>query len=583
MKKLFVVALTLLLGLGLFACNPTTTAASVTELNWNIGAEPLTIDPTLNGASDGGDVINQTFEGLIREVNGVISPGIAESWTTSADGLTVTFTLRDSKWSDGSDFTAADFIYSWRRGLDLRTASEYSWIWEYTNIVGALESIYWTDECDNGTEICTVYNDDGDVIGIDHSDGLDDTTGHKQDAALDAVGISAPDDNTLVVELLQRTEYIVSLLGFYHFLPVKQSAVEADPDGGAWAIDPALVVCNGPFVLTEYTPGSGLVLEKNENYWNAEEISLTKINGEFIDDDASAYIAYQQGQLDVIPTVPAPLITALRAVDEEFYVFALLGTYYANFNMDDPLLGGNAKLRLALTYSIDREAICEALSAGQIPATGFVPEGFVDHTGADFSLTAGTYGIAADDSMYDEAVTLFAEAATELGMTVAQLRTAVSENVYMYNTSSSHQLVGEMMQASWSTNLGVNVTLENQDWATFQNSRKDGDYDIARGGWLTDFMDPAGMLAIFMEGNAYNDPNYDSVAYNTLMAEASAATTAAVHFAKLYDALDVLMADMPIIPIYYYSDILMVQSYVKGWGRSVLGTIDLTKVYIEGK
>jgi len=546
MKKLFVVALTLLLGLGLFACNQTTTEASVTELNWNIGAEPLTIDPGLNGASDGGDVINQTFEGLIREVNGVIYPGVAETWDVSADGLTVTFHLRDSKWSDGSDLTAADFIYSWKRGMDPATASEYSWIWEYTNIVGAYEAVF-------------------------------------EEGSLDDVGISAPDDNTLVVELIQPTDYIISLLGFFHFLPVKESAVVQDPDGGAWAIDPAIVVCNGPFVLTGYTVGEGLTLEKNEHYWNAEEIQLTKINGKFIDDDASAYIAYQQGTLDVIPTVPAPLITALIAEDPEFYVFALLGTYYANFNMDDELLGASAKLRLALTYSIDREAICEALSAGQIPATGFVPRGFVDNEGNDFSETAGTYGIAADTSMYDEAVTLFAEAAAELEMTVEELQAAVSAKTYLYNTSSGHQLVGEMIQASWASNLGVNVSLQNQDWAIFQNSRKDGLYDFARGGWLTDFMDPAGMIAIFTEGNAYNDPNYVSTEFNNLMAEASAATTAAVHFEKLYDALDVLMADMPIIPIYYYSDILMVQSYVKGWGRSVLGTIDLTKCYIEGK
>jgi len=546
MKKLFVVALTLLLGLGLFACNQTTTEASVTELNWNIGAEPLTIDPGLNGASDGGDVINQTFEGLIREVNGVIYPGVAETWDVSADGLTVTFHLRDSKWSDGSDLTAADFIYSWKRGMDPATASEYSWIWEYTNIVGAYEAVF-------------------------------------EEGSLDDVGISAPDDNTLVVELIQPTDYIISLLGFFHFLPVKESAVVQDPDGGAWAIDPAIVVCNGPFVLTGYAVGEGLTLEKNEHYWNAEEIQLTKINGKFIDDDASAYIAYQQGTLDVIPTVPAPLITALIAEDPEFYVFALLGTYYANFNMDDELLGASAKLRLALTYSIDREAICEALSAGQIPATGFVPRGFVDNEGNDFSETAGTYGIAADTSMYDEAVTLFAEAAAELEMTVEELQAAVSAKTYLYNTSSGHQLVGEMIQASWASNLGVNVSLQNQDWAIFQNSRKDGLYDFARGGWLTDFMDPAGMIAIFTEGNAYNDPNYVSTEFNNLMAEASAATTAAVHFEKLYDALDVLMADMPIIPIYYYSDILMVQSYVKGWGRSVLGTIDLTKCYIEGK
>ncbi|MDP3130314.1 MAG: peptide ABC transporter substrate-binding protein, partial [Bacillota bacterium] len=270
----------------------TTTRRAVTELNWNIGAEPLTIDPTLNGASDGGDVINQTFEGLVREVNGIVYPGIAASWESSIDGLTVTFHLRESQWSDGSDLTAADFIYSWKRGMDPDTGSEYSWIWGYTNIIGAYDV----------------------VLGS---------------GSLDDVGISAPDDHTLVIELFQPTDYIVSLLGFYHFMPVKESAVEAAPFG-AWAIDPEIVVSNGPFVLSDYVVGAGLTLVKNEFYWNADEVGLTQINGEFIDDDASAYIAFQQGQLDVIPSVPSPLITALIAENPEMYVFPLLGTYYAN-------------------------------------------------------------------------------------------------------------------------------------------------------------------------------------------------------------------------------------------------------------
>jgi oligopeptide transport system substrate-binding protein len=559
MKKLFLVLSAVMMVFVLAACGGTTTTttsssgsttttttrAPVTVLNWNIGAEPQYIDPTLNGASDGGDVISQTFEGLTREKNGIVYPGIAESWEVSSDGLTVTFHLRQSKWSDGSDLTANDFIFGWKRGMNPETASEYAWIWEYTNIVGAYEAVY-------------------------------------EEGSLDNVGIEATDNYTLVIHLTQRTEYIVSLLSFYHFMPIKESVVANDLADGTWAIDPARVVCNGAFVLTSYTTGDGLVLSKNANYWDAENVKLTQINGKFIDEDASAYYAYLQQELDVIPSVPAAMVPTLVAEDPEFYSFALLGTYYANFNMDDPILS-NRKLRLALSYSINREEICETLAGGQIPAQGFVPVGFADNNGNDFSTVAGDYGTVTDDSLFDEAVTLFAQAAGELGMSVEALRTALSGMVYLYNTNSGHQLVGEMIQGYWHDNLGFTIQLQNQEWAVFQESRQNGEYDIARGGWLTDYMDPSGMLAIFTQGNAYNDPNYASEAFDTLIAEAMSATTSALHFQKLYEAQAVLMNDMPVIPIYYYSDILMVQSYVKGWTRSVLGTIDLTHAYIEGK
>lgn len=543
MKKLFGIVSALLLAFILTAC--TTTAAAITVLNWNIGAEPDTIDPVLNGASDGGDVINQTFEGLTREVGGVVSPGIASSWDISTDGLTVTFHLRASKWSDGSDLTAADFIYSWKRGMDPLTASEYSWIWEYTNIVGAYEAVY----------------DDG---------------------PLSAVGLAAPDPLTLVVTLTRRTPYIVSLLSFYHFLPTKQSAVETDDDSaGAWAIDPTKVVCNGPFVLTGYVTGSGLTLTKNEHYWDAANIHLTTINAKFIDDDASAYFAFQQETLDFIPSVPAAMVPTLIVEDPEFYQFPLLGTYYVNFNMNDNLFS-NLNLRKAMIYAINREEICETLSAGQLPATGFVGPGFLDHDGKDFGTEAGTYGIPTDGSGATQAVAFFAAAAADLSMTVPQLQAAVADKVYKYNTGSGHQMVGEMIQASWKTVLGIDtLEIQNMLWATLQNDRTAGNYDISRGGWLTDFMDPAGMLAIFMVGNSYNDPDYNNPAFDNLMDEALAADTLAVHFEKMYAAQDLLMVDLPFIPIYYYTDTMMAQSYLKDWDRSILGTIDLTRAYIQ--
>lgn len=269
--------------------------------NWNIGADPATLDPALNGASDGGNVINNTFEGLVREINGEVLPGVAESWVTSADGLTVTFTLRDSKWSNGDDLVAGDFVYAWLRGMDPASASEYSWIWEYTNVVGS-QAYAECSETD-----CSSLRD--------------------------AVGISAPDDNTLVVELVNPTSYFVSLMAFFHFMPVNQTAVETGADG-TWAKDPANAVSNGPYVLTSYTTQAGLTLEKNDNYWNAANVDIETIDAKFNDDANSAYAAYQNDQFDFIPSVPTSEVATLIAESDEFYVFAQLGTYYYSFNMD---------------------------------------------------------------------------------------------------------------------------------------------------------------------------------------------------------------------------------------------------------
>ncbi len=502
------------------------------ELNWNIGADPKTMDPGLNGASDGGDVINQTFEGLVREKSGVVYPGIAESWETSEDGLTVTFHLRDSKWSDGSDLTADDFVYSWLRGMDPATASEYSWIWEYTNVVGANDFVYG-------------------------------------EGTAEEVGISAPDANTFVVELISPTDYFVSLMAFYHFMPVKQSSVEAvGGEEGTWASNPELFVSNGAFVLTEYTIGEGLRLEKNENYWNADSVLIPAINGKFIDEATTAYQAYQAGDLDFIPSVPTEEIPRLIAEDPNFYVFPLLGTYYYSFNMDLEIWA-DANVRKALSMAIDRQEICDTLASGQVPAAGFIPPGFLDNEGRDFFETAGTYGLSTDDSSVAAAQELLAEAGYPNGE-------GFPEFTILYNTSEGHKLVAEMVQEMFKTNLGITCSLENQEWAVFQDTRKEGDFELARGGWLTDFMDPMGMLAIFQDGNAYNDPNYYSEDFEAAMAAAGSAVDPADHFAALYEAQDIFMGDMPIIPVYHYSDTMLASEKVEGWDRSVLGKIDFT-------
>lgn len=504
-----------------------------TVLKWNIGADPKTLDPILGGASDSGNVVNNTFEGLVREKAGVVYPGIAESWTVSEDGLTLTFKLRESKWSDGTPLTANDFVYSFKRGMDPKTASEYAWIWEYTNIVGAFDA--------------------------------------TSSGNLDAVGVKALDDYTLELKLSTPTEYLVSLLSFYHFKPVKQSAVEAKADG-AWAKDPALAVSNGPFTLTAYEIGKGLTLTKNPNYWDAGNVKLETIEGAFIDEASTAYQAFESGELQFLPSVPTAEVPRLIAEDPQFHIFPLLGTYYYNFNLKKEFFA-DPKVRRAFNLAIDRELICETMGAGQMPAVSFVPAGFIDADGKDFNEVAGDLGLATDLSKVDEAKKLMAEAGYPDGK-------GFPEFTIMYNTSEGHKLVAELVQEMLKTNLGLNVKLENQEWAVFQDTRKAGNYEVARGGWLTDFMDPSGLLSIFTTGNAYNDPKFENAEYDKLLS-ASAKTRGKEHFDNLYKAQEILMSELPIIPVYHYTETMLVKENLVGWERSVLGTIDFSQAYFN--
>ncbi len=580
MKKLLLTFVAIVALFAFAACGGTTTTGGGTTtqapaapvvLNWNIGADPLTLDPGLNGASDGGDVINNTFEGLVREKDGEIFPGMAESWEVSSDGLTVTFNIReDAKWSDGSKLDADDFVRSWLRGMDPRNASEYSWIWEYTNVVGADDFVFASTTVDS-----------------------------ELDALADAVGIESQDDGaTFVVHLVAPTNWFVSLMAFYHFMPVPETA--STTGTGAWAKNPTTAISNGPFKLTAYTVGDRLKLEKNEHYWNAEEVGIDVINGFFIDISTTAYARYEAGELDVLPSVPSAMIPGLLVASQEFYVFPLLGTYYINFNLSgNPEIGGsrnvgsrdlsifyNVNLRYALALSLDREAIVEALGTGAVPAGGFISPGFMDHNGDDFfENTAEDSEIVTDDGAYALAVTYFATAANELfpeaSDPVAALRAALASKTYLYNTSDGHRQVGELVQAMWEDNLGFRIQLGNEEWATFQGTRTDGAYDLARGGWLTDFMDPSGMIGIFTQGNAYNDPDYNNPAFEAALEAARTATTAQAHFEALYEAHAIFMGDMPIIPIYHYNDVFLIKAKVQGWSRSVLGSIDFSTAYIQ--
>ncbi len=451
------------------------------------------------------------FEGLMREVDGQIQPGIAESYTMSDDQLVYTFTIRDAKWSDGQAITANDFEYSWNRVLDPETASEYAWIFDEANVDS----------------------------------------------------FKAIDEKTFEVTLKAPTPYFLGLTAFYTFFPVRQEAVEAGADG-AWAVDPEKSIVNGPFMLEDYRNGDRLVLVKNPNYWRADQVKLDRIEGLMIVDQATALTGYESGQIHVIDDMPSAEIPRLLAEDPTFMIMPQDGVYYYALNTQvEPM--DDAKVRRALMLAIDRTAIVETVTkGGQIPATTMVSQASRDANGNVFAVEAGDYGIPVDGSGVEEAKALLAEAGYPDGEGFPELE-------IMYNTSEGHKAIAEAIQEMWKQNLNINVTLTNQEWAVFQDTRKQGNFQIARSGWIGDYSDPMTYLGMFVTGSPNNYSRWENSEYDTLLEEAKTQEPQQ-RFETLYKAHDLVMEGSAYMPIYYYTDPIMVSQAVADWEKTSRNT-----------
>jgi oligopeptide transport system substrate-binding protein len=514
-------------------------------LRWNLGSDPKTIDPQLNSASDGGHIINNTFEGLMREVNGKLQPAMAESYEVSDDGLTYTFKLRDAKWSDGKPVTAHDFEYAWKRALNPETGSEYAFQMFY--IKG----------------------------GQEYFEGK----GKVEDVAVKAL-----DDKTLEVTLNAPTPYFLNLTSFYTYMPARKDVVEKDPEG--WAKNPELAVSNGPFKLAEYSTGDKIVLVKNENYWNVDAVKLDKIVASMIVDQSTQLTAYESGELDAIDEVPTQEIPRLLAEEPTFQILPLLGTYYYIFNVDkEPT--NDVRVRKALALAIDRKAITEQVTkGGQKPATGYVPEGLFLSDGREFREVAGDYGIDPNKAQVEEARKLLAEAGYPNGEGFPTLE-------LVYNTSENHKAIAEAIQEMWKQNLGINVTLTNQEWAVFQDTRHQGNFSIARAGWLADYADPMTFLDMWTSYSGNNDAQWRWQKYESdtklnpsnkkfdELIEKSKTITGAERDKTLLEAEKIMMDEMIVMPIYYYTDPTLVKEYVKDWEKTPLGHWYFGNAYIE--
>ena len=513
------------------------------------GSNPETLDPALNSAVDGGNTIITVFETLliINENNETV-PGQAESWTTSEDGLTWTFTMRDGlKWSDGSELNAKDFEYSFKRMADPDTAAPYA-------------------------ETCL-----GMIDGFEEAAGFPDADGNPTvEPNLDALNVKASDDGkTLTIVLGYPCSYFDKIAAFAAMSPVQKATVEAN--GDAWCTSPDTYVCNGPYMITEWTPSERIVLTKNPNYvggWDNSKIVSDSITLLLLEDSSASFAAYNSGEAVLIKDVPTDEIPSLTKAEDggDFYVDTILGTYYVSLNLKRDAFK-DAKVRKALSLAIDRDYVANTIMQGTYStADSIVGPGIVDENGYFHDNGNAPYISADYEANLAEAKKLLAEAGYPNGEGYSTIE-------YSCNDAGYHVPLAEYLQQAWG-DLGITLTISKMEWSSFTAARRAGEYDVARNGWVMDYNDPSNMLDLFCSGNGNNDGKYSNPEFDAAI-EASRVADVSEHFAQLHKAEDILMEDTGCLPIAYYNDYWLQSSSLKGTWHSPYGYWYFQYGYIE--
>jgi len=526
------------------------TAGSTAGFTVQYGSNPETLDPALNSAIDGANTIITIFEPLllINENNEVVG-GQAESWETSEDGLTWTFTMRDGlKWSDGTDLNAKDFEYSFKRMVDPNTAAPYA-------------------------ETCL-----GMIDGFEEAAGFPDADGNPTaEPNPDALNVKASDDGkTLTIVLSYPCSYFDKMAAFATMSPVQKATVEAN--GDSWCTSPDTFVSNGPYMITDWTPSERIVLTKNPNYvggWDNSKIVSDTITLLLLEDSSAAFAAYNSGEAVLIKDVPTDEIPSLTKAEDggDFYVDTILGTYYVSLNLQRDAFK-DAKVRKALSLAIDRDYVANTIMQGTYSAAdSIVGPGIVDESGYFHDNGNAPYISADYEANLAEAKKLLEEAGYPNGEGYPTIE-------YSTNDAGYHVPLAEYLQQAWG-DLGITLTINKMEWSSFTPARRAGEYDVARNGWVMDYNDPSNMLDLFCSGNGNNDGKYSNPDFDAAI-DASRVADSAEHFAQLHKAEDILMEDMGCLPIAYYNDYWLQSPALKGTWHSPYGYWYLQYGYIEG-
>lgn len=564
-----------------------------------IASEPDTIDPALNSAVDGATLVSHLFSGLAKWAqddsgNLVIVADAATELSegvVNADGtVTYTYTLKDGvTWSDGQAVTAGDFVFAWNRAAGTDLAADYGYMFE---VVDGYADIWEMVKDEQGNDTDEFANPDA------------------------TLNVKAIDDKTLEVTLSNAVAYWDELLAFPTYFPVREDVVSNE----AWATDPSTYVSNGPYTMTGWDHNSVITLEKNEHYHDADAILMDKIEFYLSDDSNNMLTNFQNGSWLLIDDVPTNEIANLKAnYPDEFVVAGQIGTYYTCWNVNENILPASstltgveaekakAEIRNAMALLLDRNYIVEEIGqAGQVPASSFVAMGMTNPDGTQFYQTAGTS--SEYDGYYDVSVDALEDNFAAAVETLKKYYTYdeatgkftdIPALTYLYNTSEGHKAIGEYIQAALS-GVGVNMTLENQEWNTFLNTRKNGDYSMARNGWLADYNDPICFLDMWVTASGNNDIQYGkgdhkdlamynldltglgyedikvengtwAQTYDVLIATIKSCTDDDTRYELMHMAEDMLMSTGCIVPLYFYTDIYMLNSSVDGFFSNPLG------------
>ena len=594
MKKIIALLLAAAMVFSLAACGSskdnTTTAngeskesSGASSISVCIASEPQTIDPALNSAVDGATMLADLFSGLAKwsqKEDGTLEivPDMAEELVEPVDNgdgtFTYTYTLRDAKWSDGEPVTSADFAFAWNRAASVALAGDYNYMFEVVD--GYAEM--WED-------------------------------GASADAKLN---VEAVDAKTLKVTTEGNLPYWNELLAFPVYFPVREDIVDND---GKWATDPSTYVSNGMYTLSGWEHNSVITLTKSENHPDADTVTMDEIKF-YLSDDANNMLAnFKNGEWLLIDDVPTNEIATLKTeYPTEFYVEGQIGTYYVCWNINEDLSPAGKTLtadeqeevRNAVSLLFDRNYIVNDIAqGGQVPAASFVAMGITEPDGSQFYEASndgkgGYYSVAEADieSNFNTAIETLKKYYTY--DEASGKFTDFPQMTYLYNTSEGHKAIGEYLQSALA-NVGINIQLTNQEWNTFLETRKAGDYTIARNGWIADYNDGICFLDMWTTGSGNNDvqfgkgdnaevkaysmdlsgiKGYESVkvengtwaeTYDVLIKDIKAEQDLEVRNQLMHKAEDLLMSTGCITPLYFYTDLYMLSDSVSGFFSNPLG------------
>ncbi|QDY42013.1 peptide ABC transporter substrate-binding protein [Candidatus Pantoea soli] len=488
--------------------------ASKQEIVRHIKDEPASLDPLKAVGLPEIQVLRDLFEGLTsQDAQGNIVPGVAQSWSSS-DNKTWIFTLRDTaRWSNGEPVTADDFVYSWRRLVDPRNSSPFAWF-------AALS-------------------------GIENAEAIT-----KGQLPADKLGVVANDKTHLKVTLSRPLPWFPAMVANVALYPVPQNVIAQQGEG--WTA-PGKLVGNGAYQLQARVVNEKIVLVRNTHYWNDKASVLTKVTFVPINEESSATKRYRAGDIDITESFPKNMYAMLKkSLPGQVYTPDQLGTYYYAFNTQKGPTA-DVRVRKALSWSIDRRIIAEkVLGTGEKPAWHFTPD-----VTAGFTPQQSYLQQHSQQELNAQAKALLAAAGygpdKPLHLTL------------LYNTSESHQKIAVAVASMWKKNLGAEVTLQNQEWKTYIDSRNSGNFDVIRASWVGDYNEPSTFLSLLTASHSGNIARFNNAEYDAVLARASSETSTAARNVDYNKAEQILADQAPIAPIYQYTNGRLIKPWVKGY------------------